>query len=146
MFFDDFEVGFRFETAEREVSESEIMEFAREWDPQPFHIDAEAAKATIYGGIIASGFHTILIAFRLTLDANVFNEASMGSPGIDKLEWLKPVRPGDRLRVTGEVLEAKASASRPDRGRVLMRYRVFNQDGDVARYVTWHILKRKGGD
>jgi acyl dehydratase len=143
MYLDDLAAGFSFETGERQITEAEILGFAREWDPQPFHIDPEAAKATIYGGLIASGFHTILIAFRLTLDAGIFNEASMGSPGIEKLEWSKPVRPGDVLRVRGEVLEVVASASRPDRGRALMRYLVFNQDGEVARYTTIHILKRR---
>ena len=120
------------------------MEYARVYDPQPFHIDPEAARASTYGGIIASGFHTILTAFLLTLEAEVWNEASMGSPGMDELRWLKPVYPGDTLHTEAEVVSSVPSASRPDRGRTGIQYRVFNQGGDeVASYRATHILRRK---
>ncbi len=144
MFFDDFEVGFRFETGSKSLSEAEIIEFARKYDPQPFHIDPAAAAESIYGGIIASGFHTLTLAFELILAANVWNEASMGSPGLDEIRWKMPVRPGDSLRVTGEVTEVQPSASRPDRGRVVFRYDILNQnDARVAYYYVIQLLKRR---
>lgn len=143
MYLDDLVPGFRFATAEREITEAQILDFARQWDPQPFHTDPEAARESIYGGLIASGFHTVLISFLLTLEAGVWREASMGSPGIETLEWSRPVRPGDRLRAEGEVLSVTPSASRPDRGRAVIRYLVLTQDGEVARYTTTHILKRR---
>ena len=144
MYFEDLPKGFTFETGSRSLSESDIIEFARQWDPQPFHIDPEAAAKSVYGGIIASGFHTLLVAFTLTLAASDWSDSSMGSPGMDEVRWLVPVRPGDTLRVRGEVLGARASASRPDRGTVTIRYLIMNQDdAQVAEYTGKHILKRK---
>ncbi len=145
MFFDDFEDGMRFETPSRRLTLDDITEFARRWDNQPFHTDAAAAETSPFGGIIASGFHTILTAFGLALDSGVWAESSMGSPGMENVQWFIPVRPGDSLRVEFEVIGTRASASRPDRGRVVMQYDVFNQnDEKVAAYRATHILRRKG--
>ena len=113
MFLDDLPEGYRFDTGSRTLSEADILAFAREHDPQPFHLDREAAEATHFGGLIASGFHTLLTAFALTLEADIWNEASLGSPGMDKLRWLKPVRPGDSLRVSAEVRSSTPSAHAP---------------------------------
>lgn len=144
MFFDDLPVGYRFTTEARTLPLAEIVGFARRWDPQPFHTDPEAATASPYGGIIASGFHTILTAFVQTLEADVWNEASMGSPGMDEVRWLKPVYPGDTLQTAAEVMDSTPSQSRPDRGRTTIQYRVYNQHGDeVASYRATHILRRK---
>jgi acyl dehydratase len=144
MFFDDLTPGYQFQTEPYILTEAEIMDYARIYDPQPFHIDSEAAAASIYGGIIASGLQTVAIAFAQTLRANVFNEASMGSPGMDAIRWLKPVRPGDALTVTGTVTNATPSASRPDRGRVVIDYSVKNQEGEiVVTYQITHLLKRR---
>ena len=144
MFFDDLPVGYRFTTEARTLPLAEIVGFARRWDPQPFHTDPEAATASPYGGIIASGFHTILTAFVQTLEADVWNEASMGSPGMDEVRWLKPVHPGDTLQTAAEVMDSTPSQSRPDRGRTTIQYRVYNQHGDeVASYRATHILRRK---
>ena len=146
MYFDDLPVGFTFETGERQIPLDELLAFARQYDPQPFHVDAEAAKDTPYGGLIASGFQTMIVGFLLTLEADIWNEASLGSPGIDELRWLKPVRPGDTLRVKAEVIGSSPSRSRPDRGRTEIRYDTFNQDGDmVMSYRTTHILRRQSG-
>ncbi|MDX1781982.1 MAG: MaoC family dehydratase [Thalassovita sp.] len=146
MYFDDLPVGFTFETGERQIPLDELLAFARQYDPQPFHVDAEAAKDTPYGGLIASGFQTMIVGFLLTLEADIWNEASLGSPGIDELRWLKPVRPGDTLRVKAEVIGSTPSRSRPDRGRTEIRYDTFNQDGDrVMSYRTTHILRRQAG-
>jgi len=144
MYFDDFEVGYTFETGSKSLSEDEIIAFARKYDPQPFHVDREAAAASIYGGIIASGFHTLTVAFELILGADVWNEASMGSPGLDEIRWKKPVRPGDTLRVNGKVTDIQPSQSRPDRGRVVFRYDILNQNEElVAYYYAIQLLKRR---
>ncbi|MFD1509483.1 MaoC family dehydratase [Lacimonas salitolerans] len=143
MYFDDLTVGYTFDTGTRTLSEEAIIAFAREYDAQPFHIDAGAAAQSIYGGIIASGFHTLLTAFQLTLEAGVWNEASMGSPGMRDVQWLAPVRPGDTLRVHARVVASAPSSSRPDRGRTEIAYDVINQsDTVVMRYTATHILKR----
>ena len=144
MYLDDLREGFTFETGSRALPLEEIVAFARSWDPQPFHTDAEAAAASPYGGIIASGFHTMLVGFVLTLEADIWAEASMGSPGMDELRWLRPVRPGDVLRCRGEVLSVVPSRSRPDRGRAEIAYEILNQDGEaVMTYRITHILRRR---
>jgi acyl dehydratase len=116
LWFEDFTVGQRFATAGCTISEAQILEFGWAHDPQPFHIDVEAARAGPFGGLIASGFQTLLVAFRLVYQERIINAASLGSPGLDEVRWLRPVRPGDTLRVSGEVREARPSRSRPDRG------------------------------
>ena len=146
MYFDDLPVGFTFATGARRIPLDEMVAFARQYDPQPFHVDEQAARDTPYGGLIASGFQTMVVGFLLTLEADIWNEASLGSPGIDDLRWLKPVRPGDTLRVEAEVIGSTPSRSRPDRGRTEIRYDTYNQDGDkVMSYRTTHILRRQAG-
>ncbi len=144
MYFDDLPKGYKFETGTRTLSEDDIVAFARQWDPQFFHTDPEAAKASPFGGLIASGFHSLLTAFNLTLEANVWNEASMGSPGMENLRWIRPVRPGDTLRVRIEVTSSTPSRSRNDRGRTGFQNTVLNQDDEVV--MTFHsvvILARR---
>ncbi|MDH3668830.1 MAG: MaoC family dehydratase [Paracoccaceae bacterium] len=144
MYFDDLPVGFAFETGSRSLSEDEILSFARQYDKQPFHTDPEAAKASAYGGLIASGLQTMAIGFDLTLEVGIWNEASMGSPGMDQVRWIRPVRPGDTLRVKAVVVSSKPSRSRDDRGRTGIMYRVLNQvDEVVMTYQIIHILKRR---
>ncbi len=138
MYFNDLPKGYTFETESRTLSEDDIIGFARQWDAQDFHTDPEAAKASPYGGLIASGFHTLLTAFNLTLGANVWNEASMGSPGMDSLRWIRPVRPGDTLRVTVEVTSSTPSKSRGDRGRTGFQHKVLNQNDEVV--MTYHCV------
>lgn len=147
MFFEDFAPGQRFGTASQTITEAEIIAFARQWDRQPFHLDAEAAKGSIYGGIIASGWHTLLIAFDLVVRAGVWNESSQGSPGMEDVRWRRPVRPGDTLTVQFEVVETRASGTRPDRGYVVWDHVVTNQDGaTVASFRSTGInLKRSPG-
>ena len=147
MFFEDFAPGQRFQTASHKITEEEIIAFAQQWDRQPFHLDREAAKDTIYGGIIASGWHTLLIAFDLVVRAGVWNESSQGSPGMEDVRWRAPVRPGDTLVVDFEVVEARASSTRPDRGYVLWDHFISNQHGEqVASFRSTGIsLKRTPG-
>jgi acyl dehydratase len=144
-YFDDFAIGEKFTTRGVTLTESMIIDFALTYDPQPFHIDVEAAKQSNYGGLIASGFHTLALGFRVVLETGVFRAASMGSPGFDELRWLKPVRPGDTLHTELEVVDKKPSSSKPDRGIMRVAYRIRNQKGeDVLTFLSMHLLKRKG--
>ena len=147
-YLDDFTEGSIFETEGKTVSEAEILEFAFKYDPQSFHMDVEAAKEGPFGGLVASGIQTMAIGLRLLLQAQVFAPgASMGSPGMDELRWLKPVRPGDTLRMRGEVLEVKPSRSKPGRGILRYRMTIFNQHGeDVMSMVGIQIIKRRTTD
>ena len=143
-YFDDYTVGQRMATAASVISEDMILYFARTYDPQPFHTDPEAAKQSIYGGLIASGFQTLALGFRLLWDTGVFEGASMGSPGFDELRWLRPVRPGDTLRVESEVVETRPSSSKPDRGLVRIAQRYLNQTGEpVLTFTSMHLIKRR---
>ena len=143
-YFDDFKVGDKFATATKTVTEDMIVEFAKLYDPQPFHLDPATAKHSIYGGLIASGFQTLAIGFRLIWDTGILAAASMGSPGFDELRWLKPVRPGDTLRVEMEVVGSRPSQSKPDRGIMRGAYRYLNQKGEaVLTYTAMHLLKRR---
>ncbi|MEL6768607.1 MAG: MaoC family dehydratase [Pseudomonadota bacterium] len=142
--FEDFAPGQVFETAGETLSEAEIIAFAEKYDWQYFHTDPEAAKASPYGGLIASGFQTLLTAFGLTLAERQWRENSMGSPGMDNLRWRAPVRPGDTLKVSVEVLAARPSRSRPDRGTVTFGHTVTNQDGiTVMTFDTMVIIRRR---
>jgi acyl dehydratase len=141
---EDFAAGERFATAGCTLSEAQILAFALEWDPQPFHLDKTFAEAGPYGGLIASGFQTLLVSFRLWHAAGVINAASIGSPGLDELRWTAPVRPGDTLHVEAEVLDARASRSKPDRGTAVIAYAVVNQRGEtVMTYRVTHLLRRR---
>jgi acyl dehydratase len=144
-YFDDFAVGETFVTRGVSLTESTIIDFGLAYDPQPFHIDVEAARESNYGGLIASGFQTLVLGFRMVLETGVFRAASMGSPGFDELRWLRPVRPGDTLHTEFEVMEKTPSRSKPDRGIARIAYRIKNQKGeDVLTFLSMHLLKRKG--
>jgi acyl dehydratase len=147
-YLDDFSEGSTFETEGKTLSEAEILEFALKYDPQPFHMDVEAAKGGPFGGLIASGIQTLAIGVRMLIQAQVFApDASMGSPGMDELRWLKPVYPGDTLRMRGEVLETVPSRSKPDRGMLRYRMTIFNQNGeDVMSMLGMQILRRQAPD
>ncbi|MCY4263801.1 MAG: MaoC family dehydratase [Gammaproteobacteria bacterium] len=131
-YFEDLEVGHVDEYGEYEVTAEEIIEFASKYDPQPFHLSEEAGKAMIFGGLCASGWHTCSMAMRMLVDNMPSPSASLGSPGVDELRWLKPVFPGDWLRVKSTVIDKRQSRSRPDMGSVFMSNEVFNQHGDVV--------------
>jgi len=142
-YFDDFEIGQRFESRGVTVTESQILDFALAYDPQPFHLDREAAARSPFGGLIASGFQTLALGFRMFYQANVINACSMGSPGMAELRWLAPVRPGDTLHTVAEVKDTRPSRSKADRGTVEMAFAVINQHGDtVMTFVTTIILAR----
>ncbi|HEX5496588.1 MAG TPA: MaoC family dehydratase [Mycobacteriales bacterium] len=134
-YFEDYRPGAVYEFGDVTMEEARIIEFAREFDPQPIHVDPEAAARGIYGGIIASGFHTTAVMMRLLADNYLSRVASLGSPGIDELRWLLPVRPGDTLRLRLTILDARRSASKPDRGVVRTRAEVLNQNGRTALHL-----------
>lgn len=134
-YFEDFEVGQTIEVGQRSVTEEEIIAFATQFDPQPFHVDKEAAAKSMYGGIIASGWHTCSMMMRLMVDGILGNASSLGSPGLDEIRWIKPVRGGDTLTVSTTVLESKPSTSRPDRGVVMTVWEARNQRGELVATV-----------
>jgi acyl dehydratase len=131
-YFEDFTPGQVIELGSHTITRDEIIAFAKQFDPQPFHLDDEAAKKTIYGGLIASGWHTGAISMRLLYDGLVKDTVSLGSPGVDELRWVKPVRPGDTLSVRLTVLECVPSRSKPDRGIVRSTIEMRNQHGEVV--------------
>ncbi|MDX6398231.1 MAG: hypothetical protein QOJ43_1639 [Gaiellaceae bacterium] len=127
--FEDFQPGQVFELGSTSVTEEEIVAFARQFDPQPFHVDPQAAQESVFGGLIASGWHTGSLWMRLYVDSMLGGPSSQGSPGIEELRWLAPVRPGDTLSGRLTVLETTPSERRPDRGTVRIRGELVNQDG-----------------
>ena len=132
LYFEDFEVGSRRELGSYVVTEEELLAFARQYDPQPFHIDKEAAAKSIYGGLISSGWMTCSIMMRLLVLSTTGKSASMGSPGVDEIRWIKPVYAGDTLSVALTVLDARPSQSKPDRGVVHTQWEATNQRGELV--------------
>jgi len=132
LYLEDFSAGQRFELGRRTLSEADILAYAREYDPQPFHVDREAATASIYGGLIASGWHTMSVFMRLCVDGLLLRAHSMGSPGVDSVKWPAPVRPGDTLTASLTVTEVRPSNSKPDRGFVRNSGRMLNQKGETV--------------
>ena len=131
-YWDDIKAGEVFELGSQTLDKERMVAFAREFDPQPFHTDEKAAEASIYGGLIASGWLTGSTLMRLFYEGFLRDTASMGSPGIDELRWLKPVRPGDTLTARLIMLETTASRSKPDRGLVHSLMEVRNQHGEIV--------------
>ena len=143
-YFDDLAPGDEFVSAGRTITEESMIAFAALYDPQSFHIDVEAATASSYGGLIASGFQTLAIGFRLFLDTGTIAGTSIGSPGMDDVRWTRPVRPGDTIHTVVRILTARASASKPDRGIVKLSMTVYNQrDEDVLSLTTNVFLLRR---
>jgi acyl dehydratase len=142
-YLDDLAIGDRFESGGYTFTESSIVDFAFLYDPQPFHIDRPAADASHFGGLIASGFHTLAVAFRLIYQTGFVRDASMGGPGMDELRWLKPVRPGDTLRCRAEVVEVTPSRSKPDRGILKLALTALNQADEATMTVTFIILLKR---
>lgn len=141
--FDDFAVGERFVSPGVTVTEADIIGFAFQYDPQPFHIDKLAAANSPYGGLIASGWHSLALMFRMFWQTGVLDYCCLGSPGVDEVRWTAPVRPGDTLRTTGEVLSMRPSGSDPTRGILQMRLSAANQDGSVvASFVATIFMSR----
>ena len=142
--FEDFEAGQRFVSQGVTFTEASIIDFATRYDPQRFHIDREAAARTPFGGIIASGFQTLALSFRMFFQLGVIRESGIGAPGIEELHWVAPVRPGDTLHTEAEVIEVRPSRSKPDRGIVRLRYTARNQRGEtVMTLIVPQIVSRR---
>jgi acyl dehydratase len=143
-YFDDFKPGERFLSGSMTMTEAGIIEFAKQWDPQPFHVDTEFARNWTFGGLIASGLHTMGVTLRLWLDLGIFRASSLGSPGIGEVQFPRPVRPGDTLRVVTDITELRPSSSKPDRGIARIRQVTINQHGEhVMEQETAVFLKRR---
>ena len=135
-FFEDFEQGQTFEVGSYRLEAEDAIAFAREYDPQPFHVDPEAAKKTPFGGIVASGWHTLAINSRLGVDGMMSTVAGLGAPGIEEVRWPKPVRPPVTLRGRASVLSVKPSESNPRRGTVRFLCELLDDAGDVVLQAT----------
>jgi acyl dehydratase len=147
LYFEDFEPGRMYELGSHTVTEEEIIDFARAWDPQPFHVDPEAAASSPFGGLIASGWHTGSLWMRLYVTSMLGSAAAMGSPGIEELRWLAPVRPGDTLSASLVVLETTPSERHPGRGTLRSRGEMVNQDGVTVMSMLsrGHFARREPG-
>jgi acyl dehydratase len=135
-YFDDYATGTTYECGSVSIDQASIIAFAKEFDPQPFHVDPAAAVTGPYGGLIASGWHTAVLVMRLLVENYLSAESSLGSAGLDELRWPHPVRPGDTLRVRATVVETRRSLSKPDRGIVKTMIEAVNQDDRTVMRAT----------
>jgi len=147
LYWEDFVPGRVTEYGPRLITREEIVGFAAEFDPQPMHLDEEAARHSMLGGLSASGWHACCILMRMSADGFVLNSSSMGAPGVDEVRWLAPIRPGDRLTLRVTVLETRASNSRPDMGFVRCRFDLNNAAGEPVMNLTTSLMmgRRNGG-
>jgi acyl dehydratase len=139
-YWEDFAAGDTREFGGRTISEADILNFAKEYDPQVFHIDAKAAEQTIFKGLIASGWQTCAFMMRMICDEYLLESSSQGSPGLDSLKWLKPVRPGDRIRVRSKILETRAMKSNPKLGLVSTLWECLNQNDEVVTVMQGSLI------
>jgi acyl dehydratase len=143
-YFEDYQAGAVYEYGYRQVSEAEILDFARQFDPQPIHVDPGFAQGGPFGGLIASGWHTSSLTMRLIADHYLSTVASLASPGIDELRWPAPLRPGDIVRLRGEIVEARVSRSKPDRGLIRTKVSLITQnDQDVLSFTAMNLMLRR---
>ena len=143
-YWEDFEVGQVRELGSLSPTRDEIIAFASQFDPQPFHLDDEAAKASVFGGLCASGWHTCGMAMRLMVTNFLHETSSLGSPGLEKIQWLKPVFPGDTVSLRTTVLEIKPMSKRPDVGMTRNLWEMFNQHGEKVLHMDgWSMFRRR---
>jgi len=143
-YWEDFQIGERAELGRHTFTEDEIVEFGRRYDPQPFHVDVENARRSAFGGLIASGWQTCAIGMRLMVEGYIRQTVSLGSPGIENIRWLKPVRPGDTIAYSRIVLESRASTTRKGVGLVKHRWEAVNQRGELVLTMEgWGMFGRK---
>ena len=143
-FWEDFQPGAVLETRRAPVTKAEIVEFATEFDPQPFHLDEDAARASLLGGLCASGWHICAMMMRMMCDAYILDSASLGAPGVEEVRWSKPVFVGDVLTMRRSCLETRPSSSRPEMGLTRFLWEAFNQRGEpVASLRCWSMFRRR---
>jgi acyl dehydratase len=138
--FEDFHPGRVFEHGPRRVPRDEMVDFAAEFDPQPMHLDEAAARATMLGGLCASGWYGCCILMRMVVDGFAHDSTSMGAPGVDEVKWLEPIRPDDELRLRATVIETRASRSWPDMGFVRFHFELFDGQGGLAMTLTASMM------
>jgi acyl dehydratase len=144
LYWEDFSVGEVRDLGQITPTREDIIAFASQFDPQPFHLDEEGGKASIFGGLCASGWHTCAMAMRLMVTNFLHETASLGSPGLEHIKWTKPVYPNDTLRLQTTVLETKPMGRRPDVGMTRNPWELFNQDGDkVLQMEGWGMFRRR---
>jgi acyl dehydratase len=142
--FEDLTPGLKFKTGSRTLDAEAIKAYARQYDPQPFHTDAEAAKNTFFGELVASGWHTMSVTMRLIVDGEFKPAGGVIGGGVDEFRWPIPVRPGDTLTVVSEVVESRPSKSRPEIGMVRVRHSTLNQRGEtVQTFIANHVVQRR---
>lgn len=139
-YLEDFEVGQKFGSGRMRIEPSRIRSFAAEFDPQPFHLDEDAARRTIFGALAASGWHTAAVTMRLLVESELQPAGGIVGAGFDELRWPRPVRPGDELRVESEILEVRPSKSQPDKGIVKLRTTTLNQNGEPVQISVGNLL------
>jgi acyl dehydratase len=139
-YLEDFSVGQKFTSGRLRVDKDRIKTFAAEFDPQPFHLDEEAARNTIFQGLAASGWHTAAMSMRLLVDGELKPAGGIVGAGFDEFRWPRPVRPGDELRVESEILEVRPSQSRPTQGMIKVRTTTLNQDGEAVQVFVGNLV------
>ncbi len=144
VYWEDLQPGQVLDLGSLTATREEIIAFASQFDPQPFHLDDEAAKASVFGGLCASGWHTCSMAMRLMVTNFLQTAASLGSPGLENVKWMKPVFPGDNLRLQHRILESRPMRSRPDVGLVRTHWEMFNQNGEQVLHMEgWGMFRRR---
>jgi acyl dehydratase len=139
-YLDDFAAGQTFGSGRMRIDEDRIKTFAAEFDPQPFHLDAEAARKSLFGGLAASGWHTAALTMRLLVESEIKPVGGIVGAGFDEFRWPRPVRPGDELRVESEVLEVRPSKSRPEQGIIKLRTTTLNQNGEAVQIFVGNLV------
>lgn len=140
LYLDDLAPGQSYGSGETTVSEADIVAFATQFDPQPFHLDAAAAKSTFFGGLAASGWHTAALTMRLLVESELRLSGGIIGAGMDELRWPKPLRPGDTIRLESEVIEVRPSRSRPSQGLAKIRTTTLNQHGEAVQVLVANLL------
>ena len=144
IYFEDLKIGQKIKLGSINVSKKEIISFAEKFDPQPFHTNEIKAKESIFGGLCASGWHTCSLFMRILYDGFLINSAALGSPGMDAIRWLKPLRPGETITGIGEVIKKTPSKSRPEIGSLIINYEVFNKNNElIMTLIGISIFKKK---
>jgi acyl dehydratase len=147
LYLEDLHVGDRFESDTFEVTEENIIQFARDFDPQAFHLDTKAAEQSVFKGLAASGWHTAAMTMRLFVTGGLRLAGGSVGMGVDELRWPRPVRPGDTLRLQTEIVDVRASRSKPDRGIIRIRNVTTNQHGEVVQtFLAFVMVRRRTGD
>ena len=144
IYYEDLEIGQKIKLGSISISKNEIISFAEKFDPQPFHTNEIKAKESIFGGLCASGWHTCSLFMRILYDGFLINSAALGSPGMDAIRWLKPLRPGETITGIGEVIKKTPSKSRPEIGSLIINYEVFNKNNElIMTLIGISIFKKK---